>query len=83
MRRSESATCVGELVKLFIDTAVIVGDDSRPALPLASAELIRSSVWLRRLGRECVHSSIWLGRPIIQPADMVRLQEVIYRLKPA
>ena len=40
------------------------------------------ALWLRRLGRECLHSPIWLGRPITQPEDMVRLQEVIYRLKP-
>src|SRR5919197_4658487 len=45
---------------------------------------IVSRAWLR-LGWDVkyVYSFTWLGRPIIQlPEDMLRIQEVIYRLKP-
>lgn len=43
-----------------------------------------SQVWLRcGWDTKYVYSFTWLGRPIIQlPEDMIRLQEVIYRVKP-
>lgn len=43
-----------------------------------------SRAWLRAgWGTKYVYSFTWLGRPIIQlPEDMLRLQEVIYRVKP-
>lgn len=43
-----------------------------------------SDAWLR-IGWDCKHvySFTWMGRPIIQlPEDMVRIQEVIYQVKP-
>ncbi len=53
---------------------------------LASAEGFAavSRAWLRAgWDAKYVYSFTWLGRPIIQlPEDMVRLQEVIFRLKP-
>jgi cephalosporin hydroxylase len=45
---------------------------------------IISNAWLR-IGWDCKHvySFTWMGRPIIQlPEDMVRIQEVIYGIKP-
>lgn len=45
---------------------------------------ILSKIWLRS-GWDVKHiySFTWLGRPIIQlPEDMLRIQEVIYRIKP-
>jgi cephalosporin hydroxylase len=48
------------------------------------AFLIISNLWLR-LGWDTkyVYSFTWLGRPIIQlPEDIIRLQEVIYKIKP-
>ncbi len=54
--------------------------------PFESAEAFReiSKAWLR-IGWDTkyVYSFTWLGRPIIQlPDDMIRLQEVIYAVKP-
>jgi len=77
-------------MKLTIDTdvsTVVVEDGSeRREMPLASPEAFRivSDAWLRAgWDVKYVYSFTWLGRPIIQlPEDMVRLQEVIYRLKP-
>lgn len=43
-----------------------------------------SQLWLRSgWDTKYVYSFTWLGRPIIQlPEDMIRIQEVIYRVKP-
>jgi cephalosporin hydroxylase len=77
-------------VKLTIDTDaanVIVEDGAaRRELALASAEAFElvSDAWLRAgWDVKHVYSFTWLGRPIIQlPEDMVRLQELIYQLRP-
>src|SRR5712671_2832351 len=66
---------------------VIVRDGERETrFPLASAEGFAavSKAWLRAgWDTKYVYSFTWLGRPIIQhPEDLVRLQEVIYFLKP-
>lgn len=66
---------------------MVVGDDGQErVLPFADPEAFAavSRAWLR-LGWDAKHvySFSWLGRPIIQlPEDMLRLQEVIYGLKP-
>lgn len=75
---------------IVIDTdkrtiSVDVGEGTR-TLPYASAEAFEllSEVWLN-VGWDVKHvySFTWMGRPIIQlPEDMVRVQEVIYRLRP-
>lgn len=53
---------------------------------LASAEgfAAASKAWLRATwDSKYVYSFAWMGRPVIQlPEDMIRLQEVIYALKP-
>ena len=45
---------------------------------------ILSKLWLRSgWDTKYVYSFTWLGRPIIQlPEDMIRIQEVVYRVKP-
>ena len=45
---------------------------------------VLGEIWLRSgWDTKYVYSFTWLGRPIIQlPEDMIRLQEVIYRIKP-
>ena len=45
---------------------------------------IISDVWLRSgWDAKYVYSFTWLGRPVIQlPEDMIRIQEVIYRVQP-
>ena len=54
--------------------------------PLASPEAFKivSDAWVRcGWDTKYVYSFTWMGRPIIQlPDDMVRVQEVIYQVKP-
>jgi len=77
-------------VKLTIDTdaAIVIVEDGEggQTLPLASAEAFElvSDAWLRAgWDVKHVYSFTWLGRPMIQlPEDMIRLQEVIYRVRP-
>jgi cephalosporin hydroxylase len=69
------------------DNVVVVRDaKGERRLPMASAEAFAavSRAWLRcGWDTKYVYSFSWLGRPIIQlPEDMIRLQEVIYRVKP-
>ena len=54
------------------------------ALGTAEAFAILSNVWLRAgWDTKYVYSFTWLGRPIIQlPEDMIRIQEVIYKVGP-
>lgn len=61
-------------------------DGAKRELPLysqAAFELL-SDLWLKvGWDQKYVYSFSWLGRPIIQlPEDMIRVQEVIYRVKP-
>ncbi len=53
-------------------------------LGTGEAFAILSDVWLRAgWDTKYVYSFTWLGRPIIQlPEDMVRIQEVIYKVRP-
>jgi cephalosporin hydroxylase len=65
----------------------VSGPDGRTrSLPFASNEAFRevTRAWLRvGWDTKYVYGFTWLGRPIIQlPDDMIRLQEVIYRVKP-
>lgn len=66
---------------------VIVTDQSgHQEFPLSSPEAFKavSQAWLRcGWDTKYVYSFSWMGRPIIQlPEDMIRIQEVIYTLKP-
>lgn len=56
----------------------------RYALDTSEAFSLISKAWLRcGWDNKYVYSFTWMGRPIIQlPEDMVRIQEVIYRVKP-
>jgi cephalosporin hydroxylase len=77
-------------MRLIIDTdaATVIADseNGRREMSLASTEAFQavSEAWLRAgWDTKYVYSFTWLGRPIIQlPEDMIRLQEMIYRLKP-
>jgi cephalosporin hydroxylase len=70
------------------DTATVSVEDqnSLTTYPLASAAgfAAASKAWIRAgWDAKHVYSFTWFGRPIIQlPEDMIRLAEVIYRLKP-
>lgn len=58
--------------------------DRRVAIGSPEGFSVLSKIWLRSgWDAKYVYSFTWMGRPIIQlPEDMVRLQEVIYELKP-
>ena len=58
--------------------------ETRHSLASAEGFAAASKAWLRATwDSKYVYSFAWMGRPIIQlPEDMVRLQEVIYALKP-
>ena len=61
-------------------------DNVKRTVPLYSKEAfeIISNQWLKMGWNEkYVYTFSWMGRPIIQlPEDMIRIQEVIYRIKP-
>lgn len=58
--------------------------ESRLALGSAEGFAIVSKAWLRAgWDAKYVYSFSWMGRPVIQlPEDMLRIQEVIYAVKP-
>jgi cephalosporin hydroxylase len=60
------------------------GHEVRHALDSAAGFAAVSSAWLRAgWDAKYVYGFSWFGRPIIQlPEDMIRIQEVIYALKP-
>jgi cephalosporin hydroxylase len=77
-------------MRLRVDTetrllTVENGPESRE-VPLFSPEgfSILSEVWLKvGWDQKYTYSFSWMGRPMIQlPDDMIRIQEVIYRVKP-
>lgn len=67
-------------------TVTVRDGNGENVLPMASAEAFAavSKAWLRcGWDTKYVYSFAWMGRPIIQlPEDMLRIQEVIYDLKP-
>lgn len=68
----------GEVIVKIGDTEV------RHSMSTAEGFAAASKAWLRATwDSKYVYSFAWMGRPIIQlPEDMIRLQEVIYALKP-
>jgi cephalosporin hydroxylase len=66
--------------------SVSAPDGVREEYGIGTPEAFRilSKLWLRSgWDTKYVYSFTWLGRPIIQlPEDLLRLQEVIYRVKP-
>jgi len=77
-------------VKLVIDTdraTMTIEDGSRSTeAPLYSPEAFAqlSRFWVKvGWNQKYSYGFTWMGRPVIQlPEDMIRIQEVIYRLKP-
>ncbi len=65
---------------------VFSGEKSQEEFPIGSPQAFQllSKIWLRSgWDNKYVYSFTWLGRPIIQlPEDPLRIQEVIYRIKP-
>ena len=75
-------------MKVTIDTEQqeLVLHDGGQRLPLYSTDAfeVLSALWLKvGWNEKYVYTFSWMGRPIIQlPEDLVRIQEVIYRLRP-
>ena len=68
------------------DLLIVEGDEGLKIYEIGSPEAfsIISKLWLRSSwDTKYVYSFTWMGRPIIQlPEDMVRVQEVIFSIKP-
>src|SRR4030042_109122 len=79
-----------EIKKLAIDletdlvTVVYAEGSATYQIGTEEAFLAISQVWLRSgWDTKYFYSFTWLGRPIIQlPEDIIRIQEIIYRIKP-
>ena len=77
-------------MKIIIDdvenTLTVETSANKKNLPLYSKEAfeILSHQWLKMGWNEkYIYTFSWMGRPVIQlPEDMIRIQEVIYRIKP-
>lgn len=86
----ETNSGISPVDKITIDSGnnvVIVHDaDGDRRLPMDTAEAFSavSKAWLRcGWDTKYVYGFSWMGRPIIQlPEDMIRIQELIYTLKP-
>lgn len=73
--------------KFFFDsTKSIIITDKNEEIPLDNPRAFKllSEAWLRTgWDNKYVYSFSWLGRPIIQlPEDLIRIQELIYAIKP-
>lgn len=73
-------------MRLVIDTDSGVLELDGRTVPLGSAEgfTVLSKLWLRSgWDTKYVYGFSWMGRPIIQlPDDLIRIQEVIYDVRP-
>lgn len=76
------------MIKIDLEKGTVeveLGDDKQSyALNTPEAFSVISQAWLRcGWDNKHVYTFTWLGRPLIQlPEDMMRLQEVIYAVKP-
>ena len=66
-----------------IENTLIIDDRTLPLYSKKAFEII-SHQWLRvGWNQKYVYTFSWMGRPVIQlPEDIIRIQEVIYRVKP-
>ena len=77
-------------MKLIIDTKAqsleVLTDKGSDKIPMYSEEAFKiiSGQWINiGWNQKYSYTFSWLGRPIIQlPEDIIRIQEVIYRVKP-
>lgn len=76
------------MIKIDLNNDQVIIEDERGSatyqIRTQEAFSAISKAWLRSgWDTKYVYSFTWLGRPIIQlPEDMMRIQEVIYRIKP-
>ncbi len=76
------------MIKIDLENSLVIveGEKDSHVYPLTTPEAfsIISKAWLRcGWDAKYVYSFTWMGRPIIQlPDDMMRIQEVLYSVKP-
>lgn len=74
------------MIMIDNETLTVRDEQGERQFPLASREAFHflSQLWLRSgWGVKYVYGFSWMGRPIIQlPDDLIRIQEVIYSIKP-
>src|SRR5262245_3888646 len=76
------------MIKVDLDKSVLSVEEGEQTvnygLDTPEAFALISKIWLRcGWDNKYVYSFSWLGRPIIQlPDDLMRIQEVIYRVQP-
>lgn len=72
------------MIQIDLENGWIADGEKRYQLGSAEGFALASKVWLRAgWDAKYVYSFSWMGRPMIQlPEDMLRIQEVIYALKP-
>ena len=76
------------MIKIDMENSIVIVEDEKGShqysIATPEAFSILSKAWLRcGWDNKYVYSFTWLGRPMIQlPEDMIRLQEVIYTVKP-
>jgi len=75
---------MSEKQKMVINNDVIELDDKKVNLYSPEGFKLLSELWVKvGWDQKYIYSFSWLGRPIIQsPDDMLRMQEVIYDIKP-
>ena len=73
-------------IDMQLGLVTVEQDGRRQELPIGSPEAfaLLSKAWLRSgWDNKYVYGFSWMGRPVIQlPEDMIRIQELIYRLRP-
>lgn len=76
------------MIKIDLENSQVIVENGNniATYPMATREAfsVISQAWLRcGWDNKYVYSFTWLGRPIIQlPEDIIRIQEVIYQVKP-
>ncbi len=74
------------MIEIDLEQEYVKDKTTQQTYALGSAEAfpLLSKLWLRcGWDNKYVYSFSWLGRPMIQlPEDMIRIQELIYRLQP-
>lgn len=72
------------MIQIDKEKGIVISDGIEYVIGSPQAFNIISDLWLRSgWDSKYVYSFAWLGRPIIQlPEDMIRSQEVIFKIKP-
>lgn len=72
------------MIQIDTDKSIVIKDNKEYAIGSPQAFKIISDIWLRSgWDSKYVYSFAWVGRPVIQlPEDMIRIQEVVFSLKP-